>query len=51
MNYSGGSIELDEDVVIRRLRQICEMKCLYLDEVIFISLTTQIVHIRNKKIE
>ena len=53
MNYSGGSIELDEDVVIRRLRQMCEMKCLYLDEVIFISLTTQIVHvhIRNKKIE
>jgi hypothetical protein len=44
MNYSGGSIELDEDVVIRRLRRMCEMKCLYLDEVIFISLTTQIVH-------
>ena len=42
MNYSGGSIELDEDVVIRRLRQMCEMKCLYYEGIV--SLDNSNVH-------
>ena len=47
MNYSGGSIELDEDVVIRRLRRMCEMKCLYYEGKLF-HLTTQMYINKNR---